>query len=88
MKDGSPLTYTNWNLRAREPNNFQGGKNGNMENYIQLALTDGNSYDEGQNGKWGDRWSIDHKNDLSNSILMARIRNGQNNAFICVKDIP
>ena len=65
-----------------------------MENYIQLILTHKltAAYDVGYNGKWNDRWSIDHKNDLPAAIVKTKdtegIANGQNNAFICVKDLP
>ena len=78
MHDNSALTYTNWNEKNNEPNNNKGGP----ENYIQLILTDGDSYDEGVNGKWNDARSRDDKTDVNErSIAM-----GKNNAFICVKN--
>ena len=94
MADGSPLTYTNWATPFGYPNNQQGVKDpNNMENYIQLILTHGldAAYDVGHNGKWNDRWSIDAKNDLPADIVKPKdtegIANGQNNAFICVKEL-
>ena len=91
--DGSPLTFKNW--AKFYPDNQQGVKDSNnMENYIQLILTHklNAAYDVGYNGKWNDRWSIDAKNDLPADLVKPKdtegIANGQNNAFICVKDLP
>ena len=76
MNDGSALSWTNWN--GKEPNNHGSG-----ENHAHIILTDGNNYDKGRNGLWNDITSKDHQD-----VPFARIAYGDNNAFICVRDLP
>ena len=73
--DNSTLTYTRW--WRNEPNN-----NGNIENVLEVTLTNGPYYTSGRNGWWNDQDSKPHHADQPD-----RIQFGQNNAFICVKDL-
>jgi len=77
MNDGTRLIWTNWN--KNEPNDY-----GNGEDYVHLILTDGDDYGNGvgnRNGLWND---ITSKNKQDKPD---RIAYGNNNAFICVRDL-
>ena len=74
MNDGTRVTWTNWN--KNEPNDH-----GQGEDYVHIILTDGDDYDSGRNGLWNDMKSH-NTNDKPD-----RIAYGQNNAFICVRDL-
>jgi len=74
MNDGTRVTWTNWN--KNEPNDY-----GQGEDYVHIILTDGADYDSGRNGLWNDMKS---HNKVDNPD---RIAYGDNNAFICVRDL-
>jgi len=74
MNDGTRVTWTNWN--RNEPNDY-----GQGEKYVHIILTDGDDYDSGRNGFWND---IKSHNKVDKPD---RIAYGENNAFICVRDL-
>ena len=79
MNDGTLLTWTNWSTSTNEPNNY--GNKPTGEDYAHIILTNGDDYDTGRNGLWNDMKSHNHQDRPD------RIAYGENNAFICVRDL-